>query len=965
MTKDEILNGMSEEEFYSLYPTKESWEQAQAQMAYGGSPYNPGIPFGAGIMMSHGGTPYYGGPLYPAAEGANVFTEKKMSPQEWEQYNIKRGYKPMLQNVGQQSSTNPLASKQYKSFYNPAMGAPTLDPGSSQYKYAPGQLQDYGYKEPTKQIASQKTGYIPFGQGTAGPKGFYKAGDPSGQKYEFRVGQGYTPIQEPMVAGNASSTSSGTMAYGGGIGSYCWGGLPGGPNEMPTMNYGGYMQKGGPKITVNPKNTTGLTTSTYQEIPLGPDDLQRQVYFPEKAGHFLNVTLPGLILSGGARLGEKAGLTANPELFPDYTQTMHDTTMTGLSPAQQQIELFLNKKRGGQLSKEYIEKARQKPGGSNVGKKTFASGAPRTGPYAGPSGGAPKGSYPIPDIKHARSALALAHNAPNPSGIKAAVYKKYPELKKQVGGSMTPDLQGQYPIFGQGGYDYGGPSPFNYGQFPGMGYGGAGYKKGGDTTSQGGNQSFLDERNSNYLNYIKNNVLKNMHEEESEKVQNAFMQMENSYMQMGGNSFNQINPQNAALQNMYGQQLQQSENQFAQDRSNFRDATENLLGSIYGIPTAQEGKSTTGDLMHKFAEEFGPRSRKTGLPMFPANIGTHYQLNKEDAAKLAGLPKDFKMQGFKITPEWGWGARTAMNIGNLFRSKKHDKTVPGFAPKKIHYEFTGKNVYNENQPRVLSDSELYGPAPTGTTQAPYPYLPASIRPGYNASGMLTNPIPGQTGFVNTSDQFNFLEYGGDYMGEFYAGGMPMYQGSIMGSQTGNPIELEDPTTKVNISGTSTPYNFQGPPAIDYKKQAGLDQDLVKIDEPEDEQIKVEGDLRKKHSGIGEAIGQYAIPAINMASSAFEQRDYRKAKKKLQESMLADNTFLATPMNAKNRGDYDPNTGMFRPDQKVPVQFPGYAQWGGFNTMAMGGNYAEGDELDLSPEEIEELRQQGYEFEYLD
>ena len=38
---------------------------------------------------------------------------------------------------------------------------------------------------------------------------------------------------------------------------------------------------------------------------------------------------------------------------------------------EQQISLF---KKGGRLSKEYIEKARKKPGGSNVGKKTFASG---------------------------------------------------------------------------------------------------------------------------------------------------------------------------------------------------------------------------------------------------------------------------------------------------------------------------------------------------------------------------------------------------------------------------------------------------------------------------------------------------------------------------------------------------------------------------------------------------------------
>lgn len=93
-------------------------------------------------------------------------------------------------------------------------------------------------------------------------------------------------------------------------------------------------------------------------------------------------------------------------------------------------------KEGGKLSKEYIKEAREKAGGSNVGKKTFSDGSKRTGPYIGTSGGAPKGSYPIPDLKHAKAALSLAHNAPNPEGIKKAVYNKFPELKKHANGGI-------------------------------------------------------------------------------------------------------------------------------------------------------------------------------------------------------------------------------------------------------------------------------------------------------------------------------------------------------------------------------------------------------------------------------------------------------------------------------------------------------------------------------------------------
>ena len=70
--------------------------------------------------------------------------------------------------------------------------------------------------------------------------------------------------------------------------------------------------------------------------------------------------------------------------------------------------------------------ARKRAGGSNVGKYARVKKID----FAGPSGGAPSGSYPINTMKRAKSALKLAHNAPNPGGIKKAVGKKYPSLKK-------------------------------------------------------------------------------------------------------------------------------------------------------------------------------------------------------------------------------------------------------------------------------------------------------------------------------------------------------------------------------------------------------------------------------------------------------------------------------------------------------------------------------------------------------
>lgn len=84
--------------------------------------------------------------------------------------------------------------------------------------------------------------------------------------------------------------------------------------------------------------------------------------------------------------------------------------------------------KGVKVARGVEEKMRKHKGSSNAGK--YKNVKPKD--FAGKSGGANKYSFPIPDIAHARNALARAHFAPNPTGIKAKVYAKYPELKKRA-----------------------------------------------------------------------------------------------------------------------------------------------------------------------------------------------------------------------------------------------------------------------------------------------------------------------------------------------------------------------------------------------------------------------------------------------------------------------------------------------------------------------------------------------------
>ena len=70
----------------------------------------------------------------------------------------------------------------------------------------------------------------------------------------------------------------------------------------------------------------------------------------------------------------------------------------------------------------YIDQLASKAkGGSNKGKY-------KKGPFCGPSGGAPKGTYPVNTRKRAIAAIAYARHAPNPAGIKACVCRHWGDL---------------------------------------------------------------------------------------------------------------------------------------------------------------------------------------------------------------------------------------------------------------------------------------------------------------------------------------------------------------------------------------------------------------------------------------------------------------------------------------------------------------------------------------------------------
>lgn len=83
--------------------------------------------------------------------------------------------------------------------------------------------------------------------------------------------------------------------------------------------------------------------------------------------------------------------------------------------------------KGVSLPRGKESRLRKHKGSGSAGK--YKNVSPKS--FVGAAGGASKYSFPVDTLARARNALARAHFAPNPEGIKRAVYRRYPELKKR------------------------------------------------------------------------------------------------------------------------------------------------------------------------------------------------------------------------------------------------------------------------------------------------------------------------------------------------------------------------------------------------------------------------------------------------------------------------------------------------------------------------------------------------------
>jgi hypothetical protein len=92
---------------------------------------------------------------------------------------------------------------------------------------------------------------------------------------------------------------------------------------------------------------------------------------------------------------------------------------------------------------------------------------------------------------------------------------------------------------------------------------------------------------------------------------------------------------------------------------------------------------------------------------------------------------------------------------------------------------------------------------------------------------------------------------------------------------------------------------------------------------------------------------------------FEKRSQKKANKNFYDRFTADNLYASDPI--RDRGDYEANSGLYRPDEQGQTWNSRSAKYGGY--MQSGG-FVEGDIVDMTPEEIEEFLANGGELEMI-
>ena len=223
------------------------------------------------------------------------------------------------------------------------------------------------------------------------------------------------------------------------------------------------------------------------------------------------------------------------------------------------------------------------------------------------------------------------------------------------------------------------------------------------------------------------------------------------------------------------------------------------------------------------------------------------------------------------------------------------------------------------------------------------------------------------------------QYGGDL--RKFVGGMEKFQPG--GYKAQSPVVFTDNPAHVGMSNVDMISLNEGIPNLKpssfWADQASFNEEVPVNAAKQPEQIKTDptqissdqakkayqatpGDfsIDVKNKTMYQVDPEAAIATVNAgvrgAAGLIDRIKNKKNEAKMYENLTADNLYASDP--SRDRGDYDVNTGLYRPNEQGAVHTSRSKQYGGDT------NYAEGDVVDMTEEELAQFLKSGGQVEYL-
>lgn len=547
-------------------------------------------------------------------------------------------------------------------------------------------------------------------------------------------------------------------------------------------------------------------------------------------------------------------------------------------------------------------------------------------------------------------------------GKDKTIYADYSDMYKENGGILDASNNTAYPTFEDGG---------KYNLLKLIKAASSKMKKayGGDTVTQGGNSdNYPQNITQAFKNGIKNNTMMALMNEEHDSFSNEIKQM--GGYSGGYDQGPQLNSQNQAMQGMYQQRVDNLQNNVDQSGQNFMNAgaafaktynpkTKTTVTAADGIQTGARNMSPEEwawlDEQRKANQNQADynryfKSNTQGMNYIPMNYNSTSKMSKKSVAALQDLAKSDKyaLKEFSHRQLGPW-SKTKMTF-DYDKPYDNSKIILNDSPDKTN-GLNKTNTSTANTP--LAQGRLSGNSP--------------LRPGVGNSNPALNNIytpQGQTLNLPNSPMMQGPTQGVKTMNEANKGKAPFYLpthspfplktanapgyayggGSGYYQTGGNPIQIPESVRfvpKMAQEGEGDDVVVPGAPKPD-----GFNPDQVIENKPfvPGYQNKSTATITQKtRPGFNkEAAVNWGLAGMNGLSSVLENAQDRSSEQ-LADKQIAGNAFLAKPANAASQGDYNINSGDFRENQKVPVQFPGntaatnntgYAAYGGY--MQEGG-----------------------------